>query len=159
MLVVGVVGWGAAKQHNTRLTVDEQYTHISMWCLLSSPLLLGCDMQKLDPFTLSLLTNDEVLAVDQDPLVKQAVNVSKQGQLEVFRKELEDGSLAVGLFNRSNTLASVTANWYRSKDCRQTKRPATFGKLQKDLGSFDSCILPPPSIPMASFLSVLSPAK
>ena len=62
MLVVGVVGWGATKQHNTRLTVDEQYTHISMWSLLSSPLLLGCDLEKLDPFTMSLLTNDEVLA-------------------------------------------------------------------------------------------------
>jgi alpha-galactosidase len=136
MLVVGVVGWGAAKQHNTRLTVDEQYTHISMWCLLSSPLLLGCDMEKLDPFTLSLLSNDEVLAVDQDPLVKQAVNVSKQGPLEVYRKELEDGSLAVGLFNRSNTLASVTANWSDLKIVgKQNVRDLW---RQKDLGIIDS---------------------
>ena len=49
---------------------DEQYTHISLWCLLSAPLLIGCDLERLDPFTLSLLTNDEVLAVNQDALGK-----------------------------------------------------------------------------------------
>ena len=66
MLVVGTVGWG--KPHPTSLTPDEQYTHISLWCLLSAPLLIGCDMIELDDFTLSLLTNDEVLAIDQDAL-------------------------------------------------------------------------------------------
>ena len=69
MLVVGWVGWGPAL-HCTRLTPDEQYTHITLWCLLSSPLLIGCDLSQLDPFTLNLLTNDEVLAVNQDPLGK-----------------------------------------------------------------------------------------
>ncbi len=137
MLVVGVVGWGAAKQHYTKLTVDECYTHISLWCLLSSPLLLGCDMTKFDPFTLSLLTNDEVLAVDQDALAKQAVSVSKQGpqgQLQVFRKELEDGSLAVGLFNRTSAAAEVTAQWSDLKlSGRQTVRDLW---RQKDLGVF-----------------------
>ena len=71
MLVVGHVGWGP-QLHATKLTPDEQYTHISMWCLLSAPLLIGCDMERLDPFTLNLLTNDEVLALDQDALGKQA---------------------------------------------------------------------------------------
>ena len=70
MLVVGWMGWG--KPRPNRLTADEQYTHISIWCLLSAPLLLGCDLEKLDPFALGLLTNDEVLAIDQDPLVKPA---------------------------------------------------------------------------------------
>ncbi len=50
MLVVGWVGWGP-NLHPTKLTPDEQYTHISLWCLLSAPLLLGCDLQQLDPFT------------------------------------------------------------------------------------------------------------
>ena len=66
MLVVGHVGWGVP--HPTRLTPDEQYSHISLWCLLGTPLLIGCDLEKLDPFTIGLLTNDEVLAVDQDEL-------------------------------------------------------------------------------------------
>ncbi len=138
MLVVGVVGWGAAKQHYTKLTPDECYTHISLWCLLSSPLLLGCDLTKLDPFTLSLLSNDEVLAVNQDPLVKQAVGVSKQGpqgQLQVYRKELEDGSLAVGLFNRTIAAADVMATWSDLKlTGKQTVRDLW---RQKDMGDFD----------------------
>ncbi len=71
MLVVGKVGWGP-HLHPTRLTPNEQYTHISLWCLLSAPLLIGCDMTQLDPFTSSLLSNDEVIAVNQDPLGKQA---------------------------------------------------------------------------------------
>lgn len=67
MLVVGYVGWSTNLQP-TRLTPNEQYTHISLWCLLCSPLLIGCDLTKLDDFTLSLLSNDEVLEVNQDPL-------------------------------------------------------------------------------------------
>jgi len=97
MLVVGQVGWGAP--HPTKLTPDEQYTHISLWCLVSSPLLLGCPLDQMDDFTLSLLTNDEVLAVSQDSLGQQATAVSKEGDLIVYAKDLDDGSKAVGLFN------------------------------------------------------------
>jgi hypothetical protein len=98
MLVVGWVGWGPSL-HPSRLTPDEQYTHISLWCLLSAPLLIGCDLQRLDPFTLNLLTNDEVLAVDQDPLGKQATPVIKEGNIQVWAKAMKDGSMAVGIFN------------------------------------------------------------
>jgi alpha-galactosidase len=109
MLVVGKVGWG--NLHPTRLTPSEQYTHISLWCLLASPLLIGCDMAQLDAFTLNLLTNDEVLEVSQDPLGIQAARVSKEGETEVWAKLLDDGSLAVGLFNRGPQEASVSAVW------------------------------------------------
>ena len=101
MLVVGWVGWGPAL-HYTRLTPDEQYTHISLWCLLSSPLLIGCDLSQLDPFTLNLLTNGEVLAVNQDPLGKQAVQIKNNENYQIWVKEMEDGSKAVGLFNLTN---------------------------------------------------------
>lgn len=99
MLVVGRVGWGPSL-HPTRLTPNEQYTHISLWCLLASPLLIGCDLTQLDEFTLNLLTNDEVLEVNQDPLGKQAARVSQDGVVEAWAKPLADGSWAVGLFNR-----------------------------------------------------------
>ncbi|MGA2263699.1 MAG: putative Ig domain-containing protein [Acidobacteriota bacterium] len=98
MLVVGWVGWGPSL-HPTRLTPDEQYTHISLWCLLSAPLLIGCDLERLDDFTLNLLSNDEVLALDQDPLGKQAVPKTTEGTIQVWAKELADGSQAVGVFN------------------------------------------------------------
>jgi alpha-galactosidase len=101
MLVVGRVGWG--RPHPSRLTPDEQYTHISLWCLLSAPLLIGCDMTKLDDFTLNLLENDEVLALDQDALGKSATCVLTNGDVRVFEKELEDGGRALGFFNLGGT--------------------------------------------------------
>lgn len=110
MLVIGFVGWSSTVRP-TRLLPNEQYTHISLWCLLGSPLLLGCDLTKLDEFTLSLLTNDEVLAVNQDPLGRQATCVAKHGEIEIWSKDLEDGSKAIGLFNLGEEEAQATANW------------------------------------------------
>jgi alpha-galactosidase len=110
MLVVGYVGW-SANVRPTHLTPNEQYTHISLWCLLCSPLLIGCDMTKLDDFTLNLLTNDEVLDVSQDPLGHQAARIAKSGSLEIWAKDLEDGSKAVGLFNRGEDASTVTVRW------------------------------------------------
>ncbi|MES2109569.1 MAG: putative Ig domain-containing protein [Bacteroidota bacterium] len=109
MLVVGKVGWGD-NQHGTRLTPDEQYTHISLWCLVSSPLLIGCDMGKLDRFTLNLLTNDEVLAIDQDALGKGARQANKTEDYQVWVKDMADGSKAVGLFNTSGKYQTITIN-------------------------------------------------
>ncbi len=110
MLVLGAVGWGP-QLHPTRLTPDEQYSHMSLWCLLSSPLLLGCDLTQLDDFTLGLLTNDEVLAIDQDALGKQATQISNHHDQVVYAKTLEDGSYAVGLFNRGETEATLGLKW------------------------------------------------
>jgi alpha-galactosidase len=133
MLVVGYVGW-SARVRPSRLKPNEQYTHISLWCLLCSPLLIGCDMTKLDEFTLGLLTNDEVLDISQDPLGHQAGRVAKDGPLEVWAKDLEDGSKAVGLFNRGDDEAPVTAKW---ADLGLTgKHPVRDLWRQKDLGEF-----------------------
>jgi len=109
MLIIGYVGWG--NQHNTQLNPDEQYTHISLWSILSAPLLLGCDLSKLDAFTLNLITNDEVIAVDQDPKASPAKRVVKTDDYEVWVKDLEDGSKAVGLFNISGNSLPVSIDW------------------------------------------------
>lgn len=106
MLVLGTVGWG--NPHPTRLTPDEQYLHFSLWCLFSSPLLIGCDMDKLDDFTLSLLTNDEVIALNQDPLGKQATCIDTVGEVRVYVKELEDGGRAVGFCNFGRSAAGLS---------------------------------------------------
>lgn len=105
MMVVGQVGWGPSVRP-TRLTPDEQYTHVSLWAMLAAPLLIGCDMTQLDPFTFSLLTNGEVLAVNQDALGRQARPV-QEGGVQVWVKELEDGSRAVGLFNVTRVEQSI----------------------------------------------------
>ena len=99
MLVVGKVGWGP-NVHDTRLTPDEQVTHISLWALQAAPLLLGADMSQFDAFTRNLMTNEEVVAVDQDLLVKGARRVTQDERLEVWARPLADGTQAVGLFNR-----------------------------------------------------------
>jgi alpha-galactosidase len=82
-----------------------------LWSLLCSPLLIGCDMTKLDDFTLNLLTNDEVLDVSQDELGHQAVRISKQGSSEVWAKDLADGSKAAGLFNLGEDTTDVIVSW------------------------------------------------
>ncbi|HEY4789469.1 MAG TPA: NPCBM/NEW2 domain-containing protein [Bacteroidales bacterium] len=106
MLVVGTVGWG--NPHMSKLKPDEQYLHISLWSLFSAPLLIGCDMEKLDDFTLNLLTNDEVIEVNQDPLGKQATCVQTIGELRIYVKELEDGSRAVGFCNFGLEIANLS---------------------------------------------------
>ncbi len=110
MMILGQLGWGD-HLHPTRLTPDEQYTHVSLWSMLSAPLLIGCDLSKLDNFTLNLLTNDEVIAVDQDPLGKQAQQVIKTTTYQVWLKDLEDGTKAMAIFNVSGKDDVVRFYW------------------------------------------------
>jgi alpha-galactosidase len=143
MLVVGWVGWGPSL-HPTNLTPDEQYTHISLWCLLSSPLLIGCDLERLDPFTLNLLTNDEVLAVNQDPLGRQAHPVVKTPTTQVWVKDLYDGGKAVGFFSLGDKTEEVELDLHtiglgrnvRVRDLwRQVELGGIRGKLVSRVGS------------------------
>jgi alpha-galactosidase len=110
MMIVGMVGWGE-NLHATRLTPYEQYTHVSLWSLLSAPLLIGCDLSKLDQFTLNLLTNDAVIAINQDELGKQAQQLIKNDTYQVWVKELVDGSKAIGIFNMSTNYQDITVKW------------------------------------------------
>jgi alpha-galactosidase len=149
MLVVGRVGWGS-KLHSTRLTPDEQYTHISLWSLLSAPLLIGCDMNKLDAFTLSLLTNDEVIAINQDPLGRQASRLSNDKGRQIWAKEMEDGSKAVGFFYADDGKRNPVDyfSWGRKSSTKITLHAADIGIKgkfrvrdawrQKDLGVFEN---------------------
>lgn len=106
MLVVGLVGWGP-KLHYTKLTADEQYTHMSLWAMLASPLLIGCDLARMDPFTKSLLTNDEVIDINQDPLGVHATIVREEGEQAIYVKQLDGGAMAVGLFNKGEKPAAI----------------------------------------------------
>jgi alpha-galactosidase len=101
MMVVGNVATGL-DLHPTRLTPDEQYSHISIYSLLAAPMLIGCELDKLDSFTLNLLSNDEVIAINQDPLGKPARLLADENGVQVWVKPMEDGSYAVGLFNTDN---------------------------------------------------------
>ena len=99
MLCIGAVCWNDFKQ--TRLAPNEQYTQVSMWALVAAPLLIGCDLTRIDEFTLSLLTNDEVIEIDQDPLGKGAGCIAEGDDWEVWARPMADGSVAAGLYNKS----------------------------------------------------------
>ena len=141
MLVVGWLGWGEW-QYPSRLTADEQYTQLSLWSLLAAPLLIGCDVVAMDAFTKNLFTNDEVLEINQDPLGKQAGRISQEGGLEIWAKKLEDGSIAVGLFNRNPTTETIKATWNAlglsgKQTVRDVWRQKTEGTFS---GSFSSVV-------------------
>jgi len=106
MLVVGRLGWGP-NPRPTRLTPNEQITHITMWSMLAAPLIIGCDLSKLDKFTRAILCNHDVIEVDQDPLGKAATQRIVDGQLEIWARPLWDGTIAVALYNRGSEKADV----------------------------------------------------
>jgi len=111
MLVVGKVGWGPTL-HPTRLTPNEQLTHITLWSMLAAPLLIGCDMADMDRFTLDILANTEVIDVNQDPLGKQGRKVAARDILaEIWARPLYDGTVAVALFNRFIEPQEITVEW------------------------------------------------
>ncbi|HUQ09677.1 MAG TPA: NPCBM/NEW2 domain-containing protein [Steroidobacteraceae bacterium] len=110
MLVVGTLGWGP-NLRPTRLTQNEQMLHLALWALQAAPLFVGADLSKLDEFTLALLTNDEVIDVDQDPLGQAAHRVWSDARREIWARPLSDGTLAVGLFNRGLAPREVTVQW------------------------------------------------
>ena len=136
MLVVGTLGWGSAL-HPSNLTPDEQYTHITLWSLLASPLLLGCDLTQLDDFTLNLLTNDEVLAVNQDPLGRQATQIAATENYEIWAKDMQNGVKAVGIFNRDPLYEAPKQITLKLTDLG-LDTPQQIRDLwrQKDLGTF-----------------------
>lgn len=148
MLILGNVTTGT-DLHPTRLTPDEQYSHVSLFSLLAAPLLIGCPIEQLDPFTLNLLTNDEVIEVNQDPLGKPARLMADENGAQIWVKPLEDGSYAVGLFNVDDFGKTPQSyfNWGNEKSKQFT---FDFGKAglkgkykirdlwrQKDLGEFN----------------------
>jgi alpha-galactosidase len=93
---------------NGGMTNDEYRQHMTLWVILAAPLLAGNDLSKMTPETLALLTNKEVIAVDQDALGKQGDRVSAVGPMEIWAKPLSGGAKAVGLFNRADTPRSIT---------------------------------------------------
>jgi alpha-galactosidase len=112
MLVVGRLGWGRTENPRpTALTPNEQLTHISLWALQAAPMLIGADMANLDDWTINVLGNREVLAINQDPMGKAAGRVWSDNWTQVWARPLSDGTMAVGLFNRAPEPMQVTVRF------------------------------------------------
>ena len=119
------------------ITPNEQYSFMSLWCLMAAPLFYSGDMSRLDPFTLNVLCNPEVIAVDQDPLgiCAEARCVTDEGFVLV--KPLEDGSRAVGLFNRGEWETEMTVTWSQlglkgSQKVRDLWRQKDLGVIERE---------------------------
>ena len=111
---------------NGGMSSDEYRTHLSLWSLLSAPLLLGNDVGSITPETLAIVANGEVIAIDQDPLGRQARPVVRQADREIWVKPLADGSFAIGLFNRSTSAAQMSVPW---SQLGLTARPSSVRDL------------------------------
>ena len=95
---------------NGGMTDTEYRTHMSLWSILAAPLVAGHDVRSMSPSTKEILTNREVIAIDQDRLGAQGFRLRQDGELEVWKKPLADG-VAVGLFNRSAAPAHMSVKW------------------------------------------------
>jgi alpha-galactosidase len=144
-LLVGYVG-SAAKMGEPvpcSLSPNEQYAYMSLWCLMAAPLIYSGDMTRLDEFTLNVLCNPEVIEINQDPLGVQGrpVVYREAEDAEIWTKPLEDGSLAVGLFNRAEGEREVSVRW--DEIGLKGKQRVRDLWRQKDLGVFDDAYTAP----------------
>ncbi|ROR46407.1 NPCBM/NEW2 domain-containing protein [Kitasatospora cineracea] len=92
---------------NGGMTDTEYRTHFSLWAEMASPLLIGSDLRTATPATMEILTNKDVIAVDQDPLGRQGTVISSAGGLVVMSKPLADGSRAITLTNETDTAQTI----------------------------------------------------
>ena len=112
---------------NGVLTDTEARAHFSMWCILAAPLMAGNDIRSMNAETKAILTQKDLISVDQDPLGIQGHRVSKEGDLEVWSKQLSDGGRAVALLNRSEGEKTISVAW------QQIGYPASLKASVKDL--------------------------
>lgn len=121
---------------NGGMTDTEYRSHFSFWCLLAAPLMAGNDLATMTPATREILTNREVIAVDQDPLGRQGSRVRDDGDLEVWARPLADGSRAVILLNRSAAPAAVAVGWTELGYPKTIEAKVRDLWQHKDLGAF-----------------------
>lgn len=97
------------------MSAAEDATHFAMWCMMSSPLLLGCDLSAMTDDALALVTNPELIAINQDPLALQAQVVGRQGQAYVLAKDLDTlrgTRRAVALYNPADVAVEMEVDFY-----------------------------------------------
>ncbi len=119
---------------NGGMNEDEYRTHMSLWSILAAPLIAGNDLSKMTPYTVEMLTNREVLAVDQDALGRQGYRIAQEGPFEVWMKPMADGSKVVGLFNRQRSTEQMTVDF--SQIGISSEATVCDLWLKKDVGVF-----------------------
>jgi alpha-galactosidase len=121
---------------NGGMTIPEYRAHFSFWALLAAPLIAGNDVRSMATDIKEILTNSEVIAVNQDKLGREGHRVAKNGDLEVWSKALSDGSRAVILFNRGTAESEVSVNWVQIGYPEHLSGKVRDLWEHKDVGSF-----------------------
>lgn len=127
---------------NGGMTRDEYITHFSMWSLLAAPLMSGNDLREMSAETIEILTNKEVIAVNQDPLGMQGVRFMDMGDFEIWAKPMSCGEIALCFMNRSELPWNLDYEWtrqtmYFARDINLRKKEYTVRDLwaHQDLGT------------------------
>jgi alpha-galactosidase len=121
---------------NGGMSTDEYRTHMSLWAILAAPLLAGNDLTTMTPETIAILTNRDVIAVDQDEAGKQGDRVSAEGPIEIWARPLADGSKAIGIFNRHPSAMTTQVDFNKLGFSGPVKAKDLW--LAKDLGSISA---------------------
>jgi len=121
---------------NGGMSTDEYRTHMSLWAILAAPLLAGNDLTTMTPETISILTNRDVIAVDQDEAGKQGDRVSAEGPIEIWSRPLADGSKAIGIFNRHPSAMTTQVDFSKLGFSGPVKAKDLW--LAKDLGTISA---------------------
>jgi alpha-galactosidase len=121
---------------NGGMKPDEYRTHMSLWAILAAPLLAGNDLTTMTPETVALLTNRDIIAVDQDSAGKEGDRVSTEGPIEIWARPLADGSKAIGIFNRHPSALTATVDFQKLGFTGAVKAKDLW--LSKDLGKIRS---------------------
>ena len=121
---------------NGGMSTDEYRTHMSLWAILAAPLLAGNDLTTMTPETIAILTNRDVIAVDQDEAGKQGDRVSAEGPIEIWARPLADGSKAIGIFNRHPSAMTTQVDFNKLGFNGPVKAKDLW--LAKDLGSISA---------------------
>ncbi len=149
MLLVGIhdnpAAWVVNKDGATGCNDLEYRSHMSLWCLMASPIILGNDIRTMNPYTRETLMNPEIIAINQDPLGMQARKIRDEGDHEVFSKPMSDGSVAVGLLNRHDAeTARMQVSWEELgiKGDQKVRDIWEHKDLGRFSGSFETSVSP-----------------
>jgi alpha-galactosidase len=132
------------------MTVNEDRAHFTMWCMLAAPLIAGNDLRNMSRETLGVLANQDVIAIDQDPLGIQGFKYSSKNGLEIWFKPLSNDAWAMCALNRTNVAQTILFDWSREmvtdnlakRDAAFASTPYTLRDLwaKKDLGATDKAL-------------------
>lgn len=141
--------WGEISP--VKMTLKEYQTHFSLWCITASPLIAGNDLRNMKPEIIEILTNQEVIAINQDKMGKQGRRIRNNEDIEIWMKELSNNRRAVVLLNKSNKTVDIEVNWseiglkgrLEVRDLWQHKNLGKFRKLfvAKNIQSHEALVI------------------